>query len=118
DPQPIAESGVTPPRLEACYFGDDEHGVWRRLAAVLEATAAEHCQGWQVTVRKVEPEQRVSALGVPSHARNTEKMDEWHRIALADEIRRNQPGGAWRDAEPERSGWAAGGTTAVPRVEL
>jgi hypothetical protein len=73
---------VTPPRLEACYFGDHGSDVWRRMAAVLEATALEQCKGWQVNVRRVEPERRVSALGVDSHARNTEKMDEWHRIVM------------------------------------
>lgn len=72
---------MTPPRLESCYFGTD--AVWARMAAVLEMTAAEHCPGWQVSVQRVEPTPLVSALGVPSHARNTEKMAEWHRIVMA-----------------------------------
>lgn len=74
---------MTPPRLESCYFADDPSGEWRRLAAVLEATALQQCPGWRVSVNRVHPEIRVSALGVPSHARNTEKMDEWHRIVMA-----------------------------------
>lgn len=68
------------PRLEACYFGSEPGGMWRRLAAVLEATAQQHCPSWAVRVAHVTPEKRKSALGVPSHVHNTQKMDEWWRL--------------------------------------
>jgi hypothetical protein len=67
------------PRLEACYFGAVE-SMWWRLARVLAYTAAEHCTDWQVQVRPIVPPRLQSALGIPSHVHNTQKMEHWHRI--------------------------------------
>lgn len=76
---------MTRPRLEACYFGSvsSPQMEWPRLARVLHATASHHCPAWSVRVSCVTPALRTSALGVPSHAVNTQKMDEWHRIVMA-----------------------------------
>jgi hypothetical protein len=68
------------PRLESCFFGDTSNRQWTRLADVLRFTAARHCPTWDRRVVRVTPVPRVSAMGVLSHAANTQKMDEWHRL--------------------------------------
>lgn len=72
------------PRLEACYFGAGPADAWPRMARILEATARRHCPDWDIHVRPITPDPpRVSAINIPSLARNTEKMDEWYRIVEA-----------------------------------
>lgn len=70
---------MNPPRLEACYF-EAAPSTFGRMARVLEATARRHCPGWRVNVRSIVPPRRVSALGIPSHAHNTQKLEEWARL--------------------------------------
>ena len=66
------------PRLEACYFGDSAQ--WERMATVLRMTAETQCPEWKVSVRRILPEPRTSALGLAPSVANTQKLDEWCRI--------------------------------------
>lgn len=68
------------PRLEACYFGAGPHGMWDRLANVLRFTADTHCPSWNVTVRRINPVPRESALGLGPNVANTQKLEEWVRL--------------------------------------
>lgn len=68
------------PRLIACHFGDRD---WTRMAAVLAHTAREHCPGWDVQIEAITPVPHVSALGMPSHVANTQKMEHWFDRAMA-----------------------------------
>lgn len=99
---------MTPPRLEACYFGEGAHGeMYVRLARVLEHTARKHCRGWDVNIEflpklaqkcanptcdhsaMLEIEGRAlcdthaSAMGNPSHSWNTRKLNWWCERAKA-----------------------------------
>jgi hypothetical protein len=68
------------PRLEACCFNGGNDGKWTRLARVLALSASQHCASWDVQIRTVVPPRLQSALGIPSHVHNTQKMEHWHRI--------------------------------------
>lgn len=77
------------PRLEACYFGADPTRQWARLAAVLRATADEHCPAWQIAIRHIQPRRHRSALLLASNVANTQKLEEWCR--LVQEAEDGQP---------------------------
>lgn len=63
------------PRLVACHFGGTrEIG---RLAAVLTATAAAHCGGWDRRIEAIGPPRYTSAAGLRSHEANTAKLAWW-----------------------------------------
>jgi hypothetical protein len=71
------------PRLEACYFGEGDHGeMYARLAHVLEHSALKHCPGWDVNVERLTPPEYVSAMGNPSHVWNTQKLEHWRRRVI------------------------------------
>jgi hypothetical protein len=73
-------------RLEACYFGPDPDGRWRRLAQTLAHSAAVHCPGWAVHLVKITPTAEKVAFGTPNHLRNTQKLTYWfERIRLAQD---------------------------------
>jgi hypothetical protein len=69
-----------PPRLEAVYFGTKPS--WRRMAAVLDATAAAHCPDWSRSVRAITPAAHRSAAGPEfvGHVSNTQKLEVWVRL--------------------------------------
>jgi hypothetical protein len=73
---------MTAPRLDACYF-TGSHPLWRRLAAVLETSAQQHCPDWEIRVREIAPAPATSAIGHESHARNTQKLEHWCEIVSA-----------------------------------
>lgn len=73
---------MTPPRLEACYFlpsRQEEAEIWRRLARVLERSAAEHCAAWDVRIRQLPPAPRPPWNGTCSSSfiGNTVKLEHW-----------------------------------------
>jgi|GEM_PF-2050441 len=68
------------PVLEACYFGADPDHLWVRMATVLRFTAETYCPNWEIQVRHVRPEPMRSALGIPSHVHNTQKMEHWYHV--------------------------------------
>ena len=63
------------PVLEACYFGADPDQVWARMVRVLRFTAKTYCPNWVIHVHQIRPEPMRSALGIASHAHNTQKME-------------------------------------------
>lgn len=67
-------------RLDACYFGPGAKGEWARMATVLERSAREHCPEWERRIAKIQPAPLRSALDIPSHVANTQKMVEWARV--------------------------------------
>jgi len=68
------------PVLEACYFGADPDHLWVRMATVLRFTAETYCPNWTIQVRNIRPEPMRSALGIPSHVHNTQKMEHWYHV--------------------------------------
>jgi hypothetical protein len=67
-------------RLASCYFGSGDGKKWPRMAAVLRHCAEQHCAGWHVDIRGIEPEPLHSAIGMDSHVSNTQKMDYWASV--------------------------------------
>lgn len=66
------------PRLEACYFESaHEARDWRRLAAVLEATAATWCGHWARHIEEIQRAPVRGGTGVTTHLANTHKLDRW-----------------------------------------
>lgn len=73
-------------RLESVYFGGK---TFRRMASVLEYTAAKHCPDWDVNIRRVDVKRFTkSAYAKHTHLVNTQKMYEW------DQVVRRAPDGA------------------------
>jgi hypothetical protein len=72
---------VTPPapRLVGCYFApnDLEGARWERMAAVLQLTAAQHCQAWDVSIEKIKPRRMKSARGSDANVANAQKLEHW-----------------------------------------
>lgn len=61
------------PRLISCYFTEGER--WPRLAGVLEHTAHQHCQGWDIRVSRLQmPTQPAIA---DCYAANSHKLAHW-----------------------------------------
>ena len=73
------------PRLEACAFqtGSDPAGMWARLVRVLAFSAARQCPGWDRQIQTITPPRMQSALGIPSHVHNTQKMEHWYQTVAA-----------------------------------
>lgn len=72
------------PRLVACHFGGNpRRDVWARLARVLERTAADHCGHWSREIQSIVPRPMHSAIGIPSHVHNTQKMEHWAAAVAA-----------------------------------
>lgn len=78
------------PRLEACYFAPDpamdrfaRRDPFDRMAAILEATAAEHCSGWERHIVRIDPTPRQSAIGKASHVQNVQKVEHWTEVVTA-----------------------------------
>lgn len=67
------------PRLVSCWFGEGDQGdMYRRLAAVLEHTARQHCPGWDIRVPKLEALWNGRTLPRnPSFLWNTQKFEHW-----------------------------------------
>jgi len=77
EPPPVR---LTPPRLEACYFGGGPSGQWTRLAQVLAASARKHLAGWNVQVRHI-PVPDVAAPNQPAaYVANTYKLAHWTNV--------------------------------------
>jgi hypothetical protein len=72
---------MTSPRLEACYFHAGGDGRWARLAAVLRATARQHCPGWGIQVQDVPPQ--LLERGKRGEACNTAKLEHWNAVVQA-----------------------------------
>lgn len=71
-------------RLEAVYFpADDGVEEWRRLAAVLEATAAAHCPAWSRRVVRIGKAKAGTGTGVSAHVANTHKLEHWADLVAA-----------------------------------
>lgn len=78
---------VRPPILAAAYFGTaavgDQYG---RLARVLEYTAGVHCPEWAIRVERLRaPTHYRSALNLPSHVTNSQKLEWWAGVVAAAE---------------------------------
>lgn len=72
---------MTPPRLEACYFGEGLGGQWPRLAVVLAYSTVQHCPDWRCTIAcRPMPLGRVSEV---SHTANTAKVEYWSDVVAA-----------------------------------
>lgn len=69
---------MSAPILASCYFGDDPK--WQRLARALRYTAARWCHPWDRRIVAIEPAPLTSALGIPSHVHNTQKMEFWASV--------------------------------------
>lgn len=63
--------------LSASYFNAEPGGRWARLARVLAHSAATHCPAWARRIEAITPAPLTSALGIPSHVHNTQKMAAW-----------------------------------------
>lgn len=80
---------MSAPHLVSCYFANGSDTRFERMARVLRYTAAKYCPDWTIAIDAITPAPMRSALGVPSHVSNTQKMEAWWRAveALPDESR-------------------------------
>lgn len=69
------------PRIEAVWFGGAN---FARMAKVFEATARQHCPGWDLNVRQIEEVEidRHRSAG-KGHVANTQKLEEWNAVVQA-----------------------------------
>ena len=75
---------MTPPRLEAVYFGDGAGHQWPRMARVLAHSARQQLSGWEVHVRQLHPPPVTGhAAATESHRANSQKLQAWVDLVRA-----------------------------------
>lgn len=72
---------MSAPRLESCYFGQDDD--WSRMAEVLAFSASRHCPNWRVRVERIEPEPLKHSHGSQMAVDNTQKLERWAEVVDA-----------------------------------
>lgn len=68
------------PRLVARYYDRWSDGLYTRMARVLEATAREHCPGWEIDIRSMRAPSLTGGTGHSGHLANTRKLGEWRAL--------------------------------------